>query len=101
MIDGNHVEHHTVAEFLEWCVDGRDGKARTWAIKALASTLRRPRCQRIGRRPAVLGSILKGSAASPWSTVSVCDPPGPGAKRRVRGRRHGHRVDGRITGMSG
>merc|ERR1712019_245344 len=29
----NHVEEHTVAEFIEWCVNGRTDKSGTWESK--------------------------------------------------------------------
>merc|ERR1711933_429262 len=29
----NHVEEHTIAEFIEWCVNGRCDKAGTWESK--------------------------------------------------------------------
>jgi len=35
----NHVEEHTVAEFVEWCVNGRDGKAGTWTSKGTGKYL--------------------------------------------------------------
>merc|ERR1719277_410389 len=29
----NHIEEHTVGEFIEWCVNGRTSKAGTWKSK--------------------------------------------------------------------
>merc|ERR1712226_29609 len=29
----NHVEEHTIAEFIEWCENGRTGKSGTWTSK--------------------------------------------------------------------
>merc|ERR1739836_202852 len=29
----NHVEEHTVGEFIEWCENGRTDKSGTWASK--------------------------------------------------------------------
>merc|ERR1711990_285730 len=37
----NHVEHHTVGEFIAWCLTGRDdeAKAGTWASKGTGKYL--------------------------------------------------------------
>merc|ERR1719240_1639211 len=35
----NHVEEHTVAEFMEWCVNGRTGKSGTWTSKGTGKYL--------------------------------------------------------------
>jgi len=29
----NHIEEHTIAEFLEWCISGRSDKSGTWTSK--------------------------------------------------------------------
>merc|ERR1739844_795611 len=29
----NHMEEHTLAEFIEWCVNGRTDKSGTWTSK--------------------------------------------------------------------
>eukprot|EP00933_Yihiella_yeosuensis_P043161 TRINITY_DN378_c0_g1_i5.p1 TRINITY_DN378_c0_g1~~TRINITY_DN378_c0_g1_i5.p1 ORF type:complete len:573 (-),score=190.01 TRINITY_DN378_c0_g1_i5:430-2148(-) len=35
----NHVEEHTVAEFVEWCVNGRTDKSGTWTSKGTGKYL--------------------------------------------------------------
>jgi len=35
----NHVEEHTVAEFVEWCINGRTAKSGTWASKGTGKYL--------------------------------------------------------------
>jgi len=35
----NHVEEHTVAEFLEWCINGRTAKSGEWASKGTGKYL--------------------------------------------------------------
>merc|ERR1711972_680152 len=35
----NHVEEHTVAEFIEWCVNGRSDKSGTWTSKGTGKYL--------------------------------------------------------------
>lgn len=35
----NHVEEHTVAEFLEWCINGRTDKSGTWTSKGTGKYL--------------------------------------------------------------
>jgi len=35
----NHVEHHSVAEFIEWCVNGRSDKAGQWNSKGTGKYL--------------------------------------------------------------
>jgi len=35
----NHVEEHTVAEFVEWCVNGRSDKSGTWNSKGTGKYL--------------------------------------------------------------
>merc|ERR1712056_28924 len=35
----NHVEEHTVAEFIEWCVNGRTDKSGTWDSKGTGKYL--------------------------------------------------------------
>jgi len=35
----NHAEEHTVAEFIEFCVNGRSGKAGTWTSKGAGKYL--------------------------------------------------------------
>merc|ERR1719436_570753 len=35
----NHVEEHTVAEFIEWCVNGRTDKSGTWESKGTGKYL--------------------------------------------------------------
>merc|ERR1711979_118191 len=35
----NHVEEHTVAEFIEWCVNGRTEKSGTWTSKGTGKYL--------------------------------------------------------------
>merc|ERR550532_370236 len=35
----NHVEEHTVAEFIEWCINGRSGKSGTWTSKGTGKYL--------------------------------------------------------------
>merc|ERR1719183_1262218 len=35
----NHVEEHTVAEFIEWCVNGRTDKSGTWNSKGTGKYL--------------------------------------------------------------
>merc|ERR1712039_162142 len=31
----NHVEHHTVREFIDWCVNGREEGKATWESKGV------------------------------------------------------------------
>merc|ERR1712078_202250 len=35
----NHVEEHTVAEFMEWCVNGRSAKSGEWTSKGTGKYL--------------------------------------------------------------
>merc|ERR1719298_257606 len=35
----NHAEEHTVAEFIEWCINGRTGKSGTWTSKGTGKYL--------------------------------------------------------------
>merc|ERR1712087_633975 len=35
----NHVERHTVKEFIEWCLKGRDGNCGTWTSKGTGKYL--------------------------------------------------------------
>merc|ERR1719316_447694 len=35
----NHVEEHTVAEFIEWCINGRTDKSGTWTSKGTGKYL--------------------------------------------------------------
>merc|ERR1719473_1949910 len=35
----NHAEEHTVAEFIEWCINGRSGKSGTWTSKGTGKYL--------------------------------------------------------------
>merc|ERR1719487_2267597 len=35
----NHAEEHTVAEFVEWCINGRTGKSGTWTSKGTGKYL--------------------------------------------------------------
>merc|ERR1719387_40310 len=35
----NHAEEHTVAEFIEWCLNGRSSKAGTWTSKGVGKYL--------------------------------------------------------------
>merc|ERR1712124_169006 len=35
----NHVEEHTVGEFIEWCVNGRTDKSGTWVSKGTGKYL--------------------------------------------------------------
>ena len=35
----NHAEEHTVAEFIEWCINGRTDKSGTWTSKGVGKYL--------------------------------------------------------------
>jgi len=35
----NHAEEHTVAEFIEWCINGRTSKSGTWTSKGVGKYL--------------------------------------------------------------
>merc|ERR1712159_980595 len=35
----NHAETHTVAEFIEWCINGRNDKSGTWTSKGVGKYL--------------------------------------------------------------
>merc|ERR1711939_935732 len=35
----NHAEEHTVAEFIEWCINGRTNKSGTWTSKGTGKYL--------------------------------------------------------------
>ena len=37
--NGNHAEEHTVAEFIEFCVNGRSDKSGTWESKGTGKYL--------------------------------------------------------------
>merc|ERR1712118_13614 len=51
----NHAEEHTVAEFIEFCVNGRTDKSGTWTSKGTGKYLE-------GGKEAVVSSWTNGSA---------------------------------------
>merc|ERR1711990_893515 len=86
----NHAEEHTVAEFIEWCINGRTDKSGTWESKGTGKYLeggKEAGGQLVDQR--FCGRILEGELR--YNMVNdVClgvihKVPAPGGMSAVRG----------------
>merc|ERR1711976_850878 len=68
----NHVEHHTVGEFVAWCINGREDESKSgkWESKGTGKYLEGGKAaggQLTDQR--FCGRILKANCVSTWSTT--------------------------------